>query len=171
MSNYTSQFFGCISSILNMDNFLLSVLYNRLASGWCTCKLPMCILCRGRCLHFCLVKCIRVSWGHSIIHFYLCAELRTYRICPTSTAQNNYLLLGIGVSQISQLHPLNIDKIFSTWNIFQKRFGRRFDTSTQKHCCLFWLSLHQVVFPTRLHVHQRMNANGTSTKWFIFLKQ
>jgi hypothetical protein len=27
------------------------------------------------------------------------------------------------------------------------------------------------MFPTRLHVHQRMNANGTSTKWFIFLKQ
>jgi hypothetical protein len=30
---------------------------------------------------------------------------------------------------------------------------------------------HTVLFPTRLHVHQRMNANGTSTKWFIFLKQ
>ncbi len=32
---------------------------------------------------------------------------------------------------------------------------------------LMWV----VLFPTRLHVHQRMNANSTSTKWFIFLKQ
>jgi hypothetical protein len=28
-----------------------------------------------------------------------------------------------------------------------------------------------VLFLTRLLVHQRMNANGNSTKWFIFLKQ
>ncbi len=27
------------------------------------------------------------------------------------------------------------------------------------------------LFPTRLPVHQRMNANGTGTEWFIFLKQ
>jgi hypothetical protein len=27
------------------------------------------------------------------------------------------------------------------------------------------------LFPTWLLVHQRMNANGNSTKWFIFLKQ
>ncbi len=34
--------------------------------------------------------------------------------------------------------------------------------------CSYW---HAGVFPTRLHVHERMNADGTSTKWFIFLKQ
>ncbi len=31
--------------------------------------------------------------------------------------------------------------------------------------------IHVYLFPTRLFVHHRMNANGNSTKWFIFLKQ
>jgi hypothetical protein len=38
-------------------------------------------------------------------------------------------------------------------------------------CCLQNKTLVLLLFPTLLHAHQRMNANGTSTKWFIFLKQ
>jgi hypothetical protein len=54
--------------------------------------------------------------------------------------------------------------LFKNWN--DEAFN-----SSSNHFIISYLPLTLYVFPTRLHVHQRMNANGTITKWFIFLKQ
>ncbi len=111
----------------------------------------------------------------------------TWTVLAPSTPQRSSLVsfvsftwMGVGkkpqMNRISKIHRWDLKiqilerhilgRHFLKWTYPRRTFPRK-DISQTGHI-LDWT---YVLFPTRLHVHQRMNANGTSTKWFIFLKQ